>query len=115
MPEILSGLNPNQRIHIVLKFAVLLSFVEAFSQAHLKNDTFYLGILGYICVAYILFQSYHYEGMGHMNLVWSCTSIIVCYLISYVFYKEALNKYTILAIFLAMSAIYFAHQSDEIA
>ena len=115
MPEVLSGLNPNQRFHIVIKFAMLLSLVEAFSQAHLKNDTYYLGVLGYICIAYILYQSYHYEGMGHMNLVWSCTSIIICYLVSYVVYKEAINKYTIIAIALAIAAIYFAHQSDEIA
>lgn len=115
MPEVLSGLNPNQRFHIVIKFAMLLSVVEAFSQANLKNGTYLLGVFGYICVAYILYQSYHYEGMGHMNLVWSCTSIILCYLVSYIIYKESINKYTIIAIALSILAIYFAHQSDEIA
>lgn len=115
MPEIINKLNPNERFHIVLKFAFLISLVEGFSQANLKNDKFTVGLIGYFCVAYILYQAYHYEGMGHMNLVWSCTSIIVCYIIGYVFYKESINKYTILAILLAILAIYFAHQSDEIA
>lgn len=114
MPEVISGLNPNERFHTVLKLAILISLVEAFSQAQLKNDTFILGLLGYMCVAYILYQSYHYEGMGHMNLVWSCTSIIICYIISYVLYKEPINKYTLIAIFFAILAIYFAHQSDEL-
>jgi multidrug transporter EmrE-like cation transporter len=52
-------------------------------------------------------------GMGHMNLVWSCTSIIICYIISHFVYKESINKYTVIAILLAIAAIYFAHQSDE--
>jgi drug/metabolite transporter (DMT)-like permease len=113
MPEVISGLDPNKRFFIVIKFAILISLVEAFSQFNLKNNTFIFGILGYICVALILYNSYHYENMGHMNLVWSCTSIIICYIISHIFFNEHINKYTFYAIILAISAIYFAHRSDE--
>lgn len=114
MVEIIDHLTPNKRFWIVIKFALLISFIEAFAQYHLKNDTPYLGILGYIGVACVLIISYKYENLGHMNLVWSCVSIIVCYALGYYYFKEPINKYTFIAISCALLAIYFAHKSDEV-
>lgn len=114
MAEILVNLNPNQRFWIVIRLAILISIIEAFSQFSLKNNNIVPGIIGYICVASVLLYSFRYEGLGHMNLVWSCISIIVCYILGCIYLKEPFNKYTFIAILLALGAIYFAHQSDEV-
>lgn len=112
--EILSNLTPNQRFWIVIRFALLISIIEVFSQYSLKNNKIIYGMIGYLCVALVLLQSYNYEALGHMNLVWSCISIIACYILGCVYMNEPFNKYTFVAIVLALGAIYFAHQSDEI-
>jgi drug/metabolite transporter (DMT)-like permease len=112
--EILHNRDPNQRFYIVIRFALIISFIEMFSQSVLKHDKYpILGVFGYIVLSLILYNSYYYENMGHMNLVWSCISIITGYLVSHYFFGERVNKYTILAIFFACIAIYVAHLSDE--
>lgn len=114
MPEILSNLNPNQRFWIVIKFAVIISVIESVAQANIKGKGLFVGMIGYIIIVLILYNAYNYEGLGHMNLVWSCISIITCYLIGHFVFKESFNKYTLCAIILAIGAIYFAHMADEI-
>lgn len=112
--EVLQNRNPNQRFYIVIRFAIIISFIEMFSQAIIKHNTYpVLGVFGYIVLAIILHNAYNYENMGHMNLVWSCVSIIAGFLVSHYFFDERINRYTLFAILLAMLAIYTAHLSDE--
>jgi multidrug transporter EmrE-like cation transporter len=113
MPEVIFNRIPNQRFYIVLLFALFISFVEAYAQYSLKLHRITIGILGYICVAIILFNSYNYEALGHMNLVWSCISIVTCFTLGVVFFKEPFNKYTFLAVCFALTAIYLSYLSDE--
>ena len=113
MVEILNNLNPNQRFWIVIKFAILISIIETFSQYNVKNKNIFCGILGYSLIVLILYKAYNYEGLGHMNLVWSCVSIITCYAVGCVNFNENFNKYTVGAIFFAICSIYLAHRSDE--
>jgi len=49
-----------------------------------------------------------------MNLVWSSISIITCYILGKLYFNEPFNRYTVVAIILAILAIYFAHRSDEL-
>lgn len=112
--EVLHNKNPNQRFYIVLRFALIISCIEMFSQTVLKHDRYpILGILGYIVLSIVLYNSYYYENMGHMNLIWSCISIISCYFVSHMFFGERINRYTLISIFFACIAIYTAHLSDE--
>ena len=112
--EIIGNRTPNERFWIVIKFALVISIVEMFSQTILKHRKYpFLGICGYIIVALILYNSYNYEGMGHMNLVWSCASIIFCYAASFYCFGEKINNYTFVAISFAILSIYFSHLSDE--
>lgn len=113
MAEILSHLRPNQRFWIVIQFALFISLVEVFAQFSLKSGNIWFGFIGYAIIAMILLKAYNYEGLGHMNLVWSCVSIIMCYIMGYLYFGEPANKYTFIAIIFAMLAIYFAHMSDE--
>jgi len=113
MPEILSNLKPNARFWIVIKFAFIISIIESFSQASIKSKHILYGFIGYGIIVLLLANSYNYEGLGHMNLVWSCVSIITCYIIGCIGFNESFNNYTIAAIICAIMAIYLAHLSDE--
>lgn len=112
--EIIEKRTPNQRFSIVIRFALLICLVEMFSQATLKHNRYpILGIIGYVVLSIILYNSYNYESMGHMNLVWSCVSIISAFVVSHYLFGEKINRYTILAIIYALLAIHTAHLSDE--
>lgn len=112
--EVLNKRGPNERFYIVIRFALLICSIEMFSQVVLKHNQYpILGVFGYIVLAIVLHNSYYYENMGHMNLVWSCVSIIAGFLVSNYFFKERINRYTLFAITFALLAIYTAHLSDE--
>jgi len=120
-PEILDNKTPNQRFWIVIWLIVAITIAEAFGQATLKTARVkkmpYLivfGIIFYTAVATLLYMAYRYEGLGHVNLVWSCVSIIIAILVGCVLFNEPHNKYTYIAIVLAFAAIYFAHRADEL-
>ncbi len=126
MQEIIRGKTPNQRLWIVIILAIGLSLIEMVAQVSIKharedtllhsqeNKTYLLvAIVFYTVIVLLLFYSYNFEGLGHMNMVWSCVSIVLAFVIGYIFFKEPFNKFTILAIILASFAIYFAHLADE--
>lgn len=109
----------DSQFSLVIGFAVMIAFVEACAQNSLKQSQighssikFYLGLLFYLIVGYILHHAYHSIGLGKMNLVWSCMSIIVALTAGYLLYDEPFDKYTITAIILAFSAIYVVHMGD---
>jgi multidrug transporter EmrE-like cation transporter len=113
MPEVFDHLYPRQRFRTVIFFGILISLVEVYAQYSLKSRRQLIGIIGYICVALILFKSYDYEALGHMNLVWSCISIITCFILGVLIFKEPFNKYTFLSVCFAISAIVLGYFSDQ--
>lgn len=120
-PEILDNKIPNERFWTVIWIIVAITFVEACAQTSLKTarvkKNIYLvplGMVFYATVAGLLYMTYKYEGLGHVNLVWSCASIIIAILIGCFLFNEPHNRYTYIAILLAFAAIYFAHRADEL-
>lgn len=120
-PEILDNKTPNERFWPVILIIVAITLVEACAQTSLKMARAKkmvvlvpLGVLFYVGVATLLYLCYKYEGLGHVNLVWSCASIIIAILIGCILFKEPHNRYTYIAILLAFGAIYFAHRADEL-
>lgn len=120
-PEILDNKTPNERFWVVVWIIVGITLVEACAQttlktARIKNNIYLvpLGMIFYAIVASLLYMTYKYEGLGHVNLVWSCASIIIAILIGCILFKEPHNRYTYMAILLAFGAIYFAHRADEL-
>ena len=113
---------PQSPIGIVVVFAIFIAFFEAIAQSSLKyfsldrdkRSNFYvaIGVLGYIMVSLLLLTSYEYEDMGHMNMTWSCVSIITAYVMGFLLFEEHVNNYTIISIALALSAIYVGQISD---
>lgn len=120
MFEVINNLGPNDRFWIVILFGLAIASLECIAQINLKyysihKHTFCLitGLLFYLLVSLTLMNSYKYEGLGHMNLVWSCMSIIFALSVGTLIFNENFNKYTVLAISFALLAIYCAHLQDE--
>jgi multidrug transporter EmrE-like cation transporter len=121
--EIIQGLSPNQRIRIVLPIIVSIAFFECYAQYTLKKGRREGGDQKWIClmtagvayavICYLLYTSYQYDGIGHVNLLWSCISIVLAYAVGVSFFDEHINKYGYLAILFACIAIYFSHLNDE--
>lgn len=107
---------------ISLIFLITLS--EAIAQTCLKKAKgtprgpectrlFSIGIVAYIVVAYLLYNTYQFSNLGHTNLIWSCLSIIVAFIVGAVFFQETVNGFAVLSIALACAAIACAHLSSE--
>ena len=118
--EIIKGLLPDERFKIILVLVVAISFVECYAQYNLKNGRKHhnkhclvLSALLYGFICYLLYTSYEFEGMGHVNLMWSCISIILAYIVGVIVFGEHLNKYGLLAILFALLAVYCSHLNDE--
>lgn len=118
--EVIGGKTPNERLFPVIMFAFSISIIEACGQyiikdSQIKNNPYEVlfGAMFYIVLCFVLYKAYFYENVGHMNMVWSCMSIIVAYLVGHCFYNEDINRWSILSIILACIAIYTAHRADE--
>jgi multidrug transporter EmrE-like cation transporter len=118
--EIIQGLLPNERFKIILILVVAISFIECYAQYNLRNgrknndkNCLIVSALLYGFICFLLYTCYKYDGMGHVNLMWSCVSITLAYTVGYIVFNEHINKYGIIAIGFALLAIYFSHLNDE--
>ena len=115
-------MNGKERFAITLKLVLLIALVETFSMACLKKGTYhqndkkylFVSMIGYLLIVNILYVSFKYEGMGHVNLIWNICTIISGFLAGYLLFDEKINHYTIYACLLAFLAIYFCHKASEI-
>ncbi len=121
MPEVINKLIPDKRLPYVLIFALIISIIEASGQFFIKKSSelnkinyVFVGILFYSILCFVLYRSYFFENVGHMNLVWSCFSIILAFCIGYYKFDEPFNHYTVLAIIFACIAIIMSHYADEL-
>ena len=105
-----------------LSLIFLITLSEAIAQSCLKqaradtshcNELIGVGLVAYFIVAILLFKTYRFEDLGHTNLVWSCLSIIVAFLVGTIFFHEVVNGFAILSIALACAAIACAHLSRK--
>ena len=72
-------------------------------------DFFLLGLTFYMLVGYVLHYAYHKVSLSKLNITWSCMSIILAVIIGYYIYDEPLDTHNIIAVILAILAIYFAN------
>lgn len=102
----------NSILDEIIILAIIVAIVESFAQNTLKNSDhgsikFLLGLSFYVLVGYVLHYAYHNVPLGRLNVTWSCLSIILAVTIGYFIYDEPFNKYTIISLLFAFSAIYF--------
>ena len=112
--------NRHKNVAILLAIVLGISALEACGQACIKSARTHeiimwavVGGLFYMGVVALLFISYKYEGMGHVNMLWSCISIILAMTVGYFFFDEPMNKYTAVTFCFAILTIYFAHKAGE--
>ena len=116
--------GPDQRVGIVIGIVIGIAALEACGQTCIKKARLtkenvwkwiIIGGLFYMGVVLLLFMCYKYGGVGHVNLMWSCLSIILAISVGYFLFNEPFNHYTIMAICTAALTIYLAHKADEYA
>lgn len=95
-------------------FILLVAVFEAIGQSMIAQSRYkkninwlFIGILCYCVVAYGLFMSYQYKGVGIVNALWSSISIILMLGIGCFVFKEKLDKNEWFGIFLILVGIVF--------
>lgn len=109
-------------MNITLFLILLICLSEAIAQTCLRSARTFeskectrlivVGFVFYVMVAWLLYKTYGASEMGHTNLIWSCLSIIIAFVIGKVFFDEKLSRDVIIAIIFAIGAIYFAQKSE---
>jgi drug/metabolite transporter (DMT)-like permease len=104
---------------IIIYAVVLITLFEATAQVFLKKfevgrHSSYLYLLTaaalYFIVCCLLCLCYKNKGgLGKVNLMWSCMSMIFVILFGYIFLQEEIKMHDMIAIFFAFLAIYFAN------
>lgn len=122
MPEIIRGRDPGQRVRYALTFGAAIAVSEAFAQYAIRSGVALNSIafvipaaFFYMAVCMMLYASFFYENVGHMNLIWSCMSIIIAFAVGWYRFDEPFNRFTVLAIALAISAVYSSYLADKYA
>ena len=98
-----------------LSMIMIISLVEMISQYMMKKDRrLVFGVIGYSLIAYILFRTLEYRGMGEVNLMWNVITTIMSAMIGYYYFKERTNRFTYYAILFAIIALYFNYLSEKV-
>jgi len=110
----------NENFAKIINLILIIAIVETLSLICLKegevnNKKLFIlcGILGYIIVAYVLCKTLTFEGIGQVNLVWNCVTILTAFIAGHLLFNEKVNKYTFYAIVFAVIAIYLAQLSSD--
>ncbi len=103
---------------IIILSVIFITIFEGIAQTCLKtyngNDTNLFIIIALFCyalVCFLLLQCYKHNGyMGHINLMWSCFSIIFVIGAGCFFFDEKFTPDDLIAVLLAFGAIYFVNR-----
>ncbi len=107
-------------IYVALLLIFLITLSEAIAQYCIRcarNHTctktrcitlIGIGMLCYCIVGFLLYKVYSFEELGVTNLIWSCMSIIIAFIVGKMFFSERIKIHDIIAITLAIIAIIFA-------
>ncbi len=109
----------NSILDELLFIAMMIAVTESIAQNNIKNSDkmsllFIVGLLFYIVVGYLLHYAYHKFPLGKLNVVWSCMSIIIAMTLGYLLYDEPFNRWSVLAMFFALSAIYCSFRASNV-
>ena len=96
------------------EFLLIISGIvlaESIAQNNLKADCFnrmLIGMLFYVLVGYFLYIGYQKYPLNKINVTWSCMSIIIATMLGYFLYEETINGNSVIAVILALFAVYFS-------
>lgn len=113
--------HTQSHVYILLTMVIVISILEICGQTCIRKfrdngrvQFIIFGIVLYLGVVLLLFHSYRYHGMGIVNLLWSCLSIIMAIVVGHFIFKEDFNTYMAIAILLAFGAIVFANLAQSV-
>ncbi len=89
---------------IVLCETTAISFLKEYSQVR-QRFYFLLGLLFYGAVSFSLVQSFRYEGMGMVNVLWSACSVIFVQSVGVFKFHERITHTQIFGIVFAIAGI----------
>jgi multidrug transporter EmrE-like cation transporter len=101
----------------IILAVLLIVLCETLAQACLKQSEkqsifFIIALFLYAIVCYLLVICYFNNGhLGQVNLLWSSFSIISVIAVGYLLFDETIDTNKLMAISLAVGAIYFANLS----
>ena len=91
-------------IGILLAETIALSFLKEYSVS--ANFLFYLlGLLFYVGVTVLLVQSFKYEGMGVVNVLWSAFSIMFVLIAGIIIFKEKIHLVELLGVIMVLGGV----------
>lgn len=113
--------HANSHFYILIGLVITISILEICGQTCIRKyredgriHFIIFGITLYLIVVALLFHSYRYHGMGIVNLLWSCLSIIMAIIVGHFVFNEAFNHYMAMAVVLAFSAVVFANMAQSV-
>lgn len=107
--------------YALLLIIVLISICELIGQSCLKYMNihnseyhFYLfGVIAYAMVCYLLLQSYHFKGMGMVNVLWSGMSVLVILTASIIIFEEKLSLFDKVGVLLILLGMFLVTLEDK--
>lgn len=82
-------------------------------QSDQQSVLFFIAIVLYATICYLLFLCYMNRGkLGQINMMWSSVSIVSGILVGYFIFGESVSMNRMIAIALAIGAVYFAQDTD---
>lgn len=94
----------------ILIFGILLSdtiginlIKEYRTTGHLRF--FFLGYGFYVCLCLLLVQTFRYETMGIVNVLWSAFSVMLVVTTGHLFFHERVSRQEILGIAMALAGV----------
>jgi len=102
----------------VILIIMLIVICEMAAQSCIKQSEqqsvlFFIAIVLYATICYLLFLCYMNRGkLGQVNMMWSSVSIVSGILVGYFIFGESVTMNRMIAIVLAIGAVYFAQGTD---
>ena len=117
----LSKEHADSHFYLLVGLVVSISLLEICGQTCIRKyrqegQTHFIifGVSLYLIVIALLFHSYKYHGMGIVNLLWSCLSIVMAILVGCFVFHETFNHYMAIAVAFALTAVIFANKATNI-
>lgn len=97
---------------LVIFLVLLISICEAGAQSisylsYTRNSNllFVLAWVIYLAIVYLLWRSYHYRGVGYINVIWSGITTMLMLAIGYFFFNERLSMIEWIGTFFVITGI----------
>jgi len=97
-------------VYLIIIFIVIIEICAQFclKKGYFERNKFlyFIGFVSYALIGYLLLTTYHYNGMGYSNLLWSALSIIFTCITGKIFFEEKINYGACL---LTLGAVFLIH------